>query len=72
LLTSLEEHLDDDRPLKLEVRKSNIAAIQFYERRGFRETGLLVGYYSDGEDGVSMEKTSDKTSRRAEGLAVAA
>ncbi len=72
LLISLEERLDNDRPLKLEVRKSNSTAIQFYINKGFRETGLLEGYYSDGEDAIAMEKTRGKATSSAEPLRAAA
>ncbi len=72
LLVSLEERLDNDRPVKLEVRKSNTMAIQFYLNRGYRETGFLERYYSDGEDAVSMEKGRDRATGREEPLATTA
>ena len=40
----------------LEVRPSNDDAIRFYTRHGFRMTGILPGYYSDGEDGLVMTR----------------
>ncbi len=41
--------------LRLEVRESNIPARRFYEKFGFRELELRIGYYSDtGEDAVIM------------------
>jgi len=41
----------------LEVRKSNHAAIAFYGKHGFAETGRRVGYYQDGsEAAILMEK----------------
>ncbi len=72
LLVTLEEGLDDGRPLRLEVRKSNSTAIRFYVKRGFREAGLVVGYYSDGEDAVTMEKTPARPPGQAEPLAATA
>ena len=41
----------------LEVRESNHAAIAFYRRRGFSETGRREGYYRDpAEAALVMEK----------------
>jgi ribosomal-protein-alanine acetyltransferase len=34
--------------LRLEVRADNAAAIRFYRRKGYRETGRRDGYYEDG------------------------
>jgi [ribosomal protein S18]-alanine N-acetyltransferase len=56
LLGELEKRRTKDRPLKLEVRQSNLPAIQLYQKNGFLKTGLAEGYYSDGEDAVTMEK----------------
>jgi len=41
----------------LEVRKSNIPAINLYEKFGFRKVGIRRGYYRDGEDAILMAKT---------------
>ena len=38
----------------LEVRISNRAAIAFYEKWGFRGTGMRKGYYRDGESALLM------------------
>jgi ribosomal-protein-alanine N-acetyltransferase len=39
----------------LEVRQSNIPALGFYKKHGFRETGVRRGYYVDnGEDAIIM------------------
>lgn len=39
----------------LEVRESNLEALGFYLRHGFRQTGLRRGYYADdGEDAIIM------------------
>ncbi len=43
--------------ISLEVRRSNIDAIRFYEKFGFQNTGVLFMYYSDLEDGLKMAKT---------------
>ena len=56
LLIELERRLSKERPLKLEVRQSNLAAIQLYSKRGFTKTGTAEGYYGDGEDAIIMEK----------------
>jgi ribosomal-protein-alanine N-acetyltransferase len=56
LLVELEKRLSKERPLRLEVRESNFAAIHLYSKRGFTKTGLAEGYYSDGEDAIIMEK----------------
>lgn len=61
LLESLEEMLDG-RPLKLELRRSNDAALRFYLRSGFEQTGFIHSYYNDGEDAILMEKTLRKVS----------
>ncbi len=39
----------------LEVRVSNAPAQSLYRKRGYKERGILPGYYRD-EDGVAMEK----------------
>lgn len=41
--------------ITLEVRQSNIIAINLYKKYGFREVALRHNYY-DGEDGILMEK----------------
>jgi len=56
LLVALEKRLSRDRPLRLEVRQGNLAAIQLYSKRGFTKTGVAEGYYGDGEDAIIMEK----------------
>ena len=42
--------------ISLEVRRSNLEAIRFYEKFGFQNTGVLLMYYSDMEDGLKMAK----------------
>jgi ribosomal-protein-alanine N-acetyltransferase len=39
----------------LEVRAQNRGAITLYEQLGYRQNGLRVGYYNDGEDAILME-----------------
>jgi ribosomal-protein-alanine N-acetyltransferase len=56
LLAELEKRLSKERPLRLEVRQSNLAAIHLYLKRGFTKTGLAEGYYGDGENAITMEK----------------
>jgi ribosomal-protein-alanine N-acetyltransferase len=60
ILVELEKRSSKTRPLRLEVRQSNVAAIQLYSKRGFTKTGLAEGYYADGEDAITMEKTPVK------------
>jgi ribosomal-protein-alanine N-acetyltransferase len=38
----------------LEVKKNNLEAIGLYLKFGFRNTGVLKAYYSDGSDAVRM------------------
>ncbi len=40
----------------LEVRKSNVAAIMFYQREGFCFTGEIENFYSNGEGAYKMSK----------------
>jgi len=42
--------------MKLTVRVSNQGAISLYEREGYRTVDIWRNYYSDGEDGLVMEK----------------
>jgi len=43
--------------IRLEVRASNLAARQFYERLGFRFVSQVAGYYDSREAAVVMVKT---------------
>src|SRR3989441_8665820 len=56
LLVELEKRLSKERPLRLEVRQSNFAAIHLYSKRGVPKTRLAEGYYGDGENALVMEK----------------
>ena len=40
----------------LEVRVSNLRAVEFYRRFGFQGSGPLPEYYPDGEDGILMTR----------------
>jgi len=40
----------------LEVRSSNMGAIEFYERSGFEAAGRRPRYYSNGEDAVVLRR----------------
>ena len=41
----------------LEVRRSNLPALQLYKKFGFREVAVRRGYYADGEDALLMVRT---------------
>ena len=56
MLRNLETRLSPGLTLRLEVRKSNDAATNFYSKHNFIRTGTISGYYSDGEDAIVMEK----------------
>jgi [ribosomal protein S18]-alanine N-acetyltransferase len=60
ILVELEKRSSKGRPMKLEVRQSNAAAIQLYLKLGFMKAGLAEGYYRDGEDAIIMEKVPVK------------
>ncbi len=42
--------------IALELRHSKRRLMHFYQRLGFITVGMLQSYYSDGEDGLLMEK----------------
>lgn len=42
--------------VELEVRKSNLGAIRFYQRLGFETVHVLPHFYTDGEDGYKLAK----------------
>jgi ribosomal-protein-alanine N-acetyltransferase len=43
--------------ITLMVRRSNAAALQFYQRRGFTAVRRAPGYYENGEEGLVMRLT---------------
>jgi ribosomal-protein-alanine N-acetyltransferase len=59
LLAELYGRAGGDRArYTLEVRRSNLQAINLYEREGFRAAGLRRRYYQDnGEDALVMWRT---------------
>ena len=57
LLETSERQLKGIGQVRLSVRMSNEAAIRLYERQGYRRVGVWNRYYSDGEDGLVMEKS---------------
>ncbi len=59
LLDRLIERLQTGS-LKLEVRRSNKAALDLYRKNGFAQTGVAHSYYTDGEDAIQMEKVIQK------------
>lgn len=48
-------HNYDINTVRLEVRKSNINARKFYQKRGFKQVKYCRKYYSDGEDAIIMQ-----------------
>jgi ribosomal protein S18 acetylase RimI-like enzyme len=42
--------------VKLSARRSNLAAIQLYQKLGYSQVDVWSKYYHDGEDGIVMEK----------------
>ena len=58
LLRKLEDRCRSGafQAIRLEVRKSNVAAISFYERRGFSVVGDIKNFYLNGEDAYQMMK----------------
>ena len=55
LLRACEEQIPYPRS-RLTVRISNDKAISLYEKEGYRTVDIWKRYYSDGEDGLVMEK----------------
>jgi ribosomal protein S18 acetylase RimI-like enzyme len=55
LLRAVEERVKFPR-VKLTVRISNDGAISLYKKSGYRMVDIWKKYYSDGEDGLVMEK----------------
>jgi ribosomal-protein-alanine N-acetyltransferase len=52
----LEESLKKGaKILTLEVRKGNLAAMEFYKKFGFQPIDVIKGYYNDGEDAYQMQ-----------------
>jgi len=54
--TVIDKHAESDRPVTLEVRPSNTAALELYESLGFELSGRRKNYYSDNqEDALIMD-----------------
>ncbi|MBQ47018.1 MAG: ribosomal-protein-alanine N-acetyltransferase [Zetaproteobacteria bacterium] len=51
------EHTAKANDIFLEVRESNIAAIQLYKRYNFEKVGVRKSYYQDGETAIVMKKS---------------
>lgn len=49
--------------VKLTVRLSNDGAISLYKKAGYRTVDIWKKYYSDGEDGLVMEKSLNSNNR---------
>jgi ribosomal protein S18 acetylase RimI-like enzyme len=49
--------------VKLTVRLSNDGAISLYKKAGYRTVDIWKKYYSDGEDGLVMEKSLSSNHR---------
>ena len=44
------------RVVTLEVRKNNDAALNFYQKMGFRRIDVIRNYYNDGQDAYQMQR----------------
>ena len=49
-----------DGSVFLEVKRSNLSAINFYKKFNFKEIGFEKKYYSDGEDAIKMRLCKKK------------
>ena len=47
---------DRAKSCTLDVRKSNLRAINVYNKLGFKEIYVRKAYYNDGEDDIVMKK----------------
>lgn len=58
LFNAMEENLSalNVQKLFLEVRKSNLPAISFYQKKGMKKISERKKYYSDGEDAIVFIK----------------
>ena len=56
-LASFTRHTAKANDIFLEVRESNIAAIQLYKRYHFEQVGVRKSYYQDGENAIVMKKS---------------
>ena len=44
------------KEVKIEVRESNVGALEFYKKIGFEVDRIIPTYYFDGENGIIMRK----------------
>lgn len=51
---------EDIGKIMLEVRKSNISAVNLYEKNGFKKIREIKNYYDGKEDAIAMEKICTK------------
>ena len=62
IATNLIEYIEKKNPniknITLEVRESNLSAISFYEKLGFRRVAIRKNYYND-ENGILMVKLGE-------------
>ena len=49
----------------LETATDNEPAIAFWEKHGYRKQGVRKGYYPDGRDAFTMQKSLPKAAKRA-------
>ncbi|MHA2503342.1 MAG: GNAT family N-acetyltransferase [Candidatus Kariarchaeaceae archaeon] len=54
-ILELADKISELKEITLEVRQSNLAAINLYRRLQFVSDKIISGYYSDGEDAVLMK-----------------
>ncbi len=57
LMQACEARLPADKPIRLTVRRANLAAQRLYQSLGYRVIGLWPRYYVDREDALIMEKS---------------
>ncbi len=58
LMRECEVHMKMPR-VKLSVRRSNLPAIQLYQKLGYTQVDVWKNYYHNGEDGIVMAKKID-------------
>ena len=56
LFDKMVEDMKDVKKITLEVRASNIKAINFYTKNGFKQVGVRKKYYKNGEDALLLLK----------------
>jgi len=47
--------------ITLEVRRTNLPGLAFWQKMGFSNIGTIPGFYEDGEDAVKMRKVIAET-----------